>query len=169
MRESFLDNSEFMELVRICITTRCTYAQAVRIIRKAGFQISAKTFQRAKTEIAETKKKRISQIADEFPEYAANTIDTATAVDFELWSIINTTKNVWEKLKAIDMVMRNCKDKSTHFGDSPALSKVAKKIEEGKTAAESKMTKPAKAVTDEVKSQDIEKHDMEKDQGPDPN
>lgn len=167
MRESFLDNSEFMELVRICIITRCTYAQAVKIIKKAGFEISGKTFQRAKAEVERTKKQRIAQIADEFPEYAANTIDTAIAIDYELWNIIKTSKNVWEKLKAIDMIMKNCKDKSTHFGDSPALSKISEKINQGKTATESKTAGSTNTTPDEVKSQDMEKHDMEKSKGPD--
>ena len=168
MRESFLDNSEFMELVRICIVTGRTYMQAVKIMKKAGFEISGKTFQRAKAEVERTKKQRIAQIADEFPEYAANTIDTAIAVDYELWDIIKNSKNVWEKLKAIDMIMKNCKDKSTHFGDSPALSKISKKIEEGKAATESKKIGSINTTPDEVKSQDIEKYDLEKDQGPDP-
>lgn len=156
-----------MELVRICIITRCTYTEAVKIIRKAGFEISAKTFQRAKVEVERTKKQRITQIAEGFPEYAANTIDTAIAVDYELWNIVKTSKNVWEKLKAIDMIMKNCKEKSTHFGDSPALSKISKKVNDEKTESESKMIEPATAAT-EVKILDNE-YDLEKNIGTDSN
>lgn len=168
-RESFLDDSEFMEIVRICIVSRCTYNEAIRVIHKAGFKISSKTFQRAKIEIEQTRKQRISQIVDDLAEFAANTIDTASAVDFELWRIIKTTKNVWEKLKALDMIMKNCGGKSSNFDASPVLEKIAKRLENGKTKElESRSTVETSVAAGDVKIEDIENHDMEKSKGPDP-
>lgn len=168
-RESLLDSAEFMELVRICIVSKCTYNESIKMIDKAGYKISSKTFQRAKIEIEQTRKQRISQIVDDLAEFAANTIDTASAVDYELWRIIKTTKSAWEKLKALEMIMKNCGSKSSNFDASPVLEKIAKRLENGKTKEiESRGTTGTNAATGDVKIEDVEKHDVEKDKGPDP-
>jgi len=127
------------------------------IINKAGYKISTKTYQRAKTEIEQTRKQRISQIVDDLSEFAANTIDTASAVDYELWRIIKTTKSAWEKLKALEMVMKNCGGKSSNFDASPVLERIAKRLEDAKT--ESKKTETVGANV--VKTTDSEKHGVE--------
>jgi len=146
-----------MELVRISIVSKCTYSEAMKIINKAGYKISTKTYQRAKTEIEQTRKQRISQIVDDLSEFAANTIDTASAVDYELWLIIKTTKSAWEKLKALEMVMKNCGGKSSNFDASPVLERIAKRLEDAKT--ESKKTETVGANV--VKTTDSEKHGVE--------
>lgn len=148
-----------MEMVRISIVSKCTYNEAIKMIDKAGFKISTKTFQRAKIEIEQTRKQRISQIVDDLSEFAANTIDTASAVDYELWRIIKTTKSAWEKLKALEMVMRNCGNKSSNFDASPVLERIAKRLEDAKTKTESKKTETVGA--DVVKTTDSEKHGVE--------
>jgi len=124
----------------------------MKIINKAGYKISTKTYQRAKTEIEQTRKQRISQIVDDLSEFAANTIDTASAVDYELWRIIKTTKSAWEKLKALEMVMKNCGGKSLNFDASPVLERIAKRLEDTKTET---------VGANVVKTTDSEKHGVE--------
>jgi beta-lactam-binding protein with PASTA domain len=140
-KKSLLEDVEFMEIVRICITTKRTYTEAVRILQKAGFQIkSAKTFQRAKEEIMRTRKKRIEQIAKDFPDHADDTVDTAIAVDHELWNIVKTAKDHWQQMKAIEMIMKNCRDKTEYLESSPVLAELSKKLKDKKTDSEKTTT-----------------------------
>jgi len=160
-REKFLINSEFMELVRICVITRCSYIEAVKVFKRAGFQISSKTFQRGKAELERTRKERMSQIIDTLSEYAANTIDTSNAVDHELWVINKTSKNIWQRLKALEMLMKNCGGKSSNFDAGPVLEKIAKRLESAKIKEEIKKEGSTDVVTDSVKTMDNDKHGVE--------
>lgn len=108
----------------------------------------------------------MTQIVDELSEYAANTIDTATAVDYELWSIVKTCKGPWEKLKALDMIMKNCGGKSSNFDSSPVLEKISKRLDSAKTIEESK-SGSANVVPDVTKTMDSESHGVEENTGTD--
>jgi len=106
-RHGYKNNREFVELVRTCTKRRLTYEEAVLVIRKGGFEISTKTYQRRKEEIKKFDKNRLEYLAAvEYPEFTVDTIDTAKAVETQLWEIANTANSYWERMAALEKIMK---------------------------------------------------------------
>ena len=128
----FKNNPEFLDLIRICTKRRLTYEEAVIVIRRSGFKISARTYQRRKGEIKKSDKNRLEYLAAvEYPEFTVDTIDTAKAVEAQLWEIAKTAKTDWERMAALEKIMKYRKEIAQFYDSSPVVDALRKKLQDG--------------------------------------
>jgi len=128
-RRGFRNNPDFVDLVRSSMKGRLTYDEAVSEILARGFKISRKTYQRTNREIKKLDENRLEHLATvEYPQFTVDTIDTAKAVELELWDIVKQAKSNWEKITALEKIIKIRKEVAQFYDSSPVMSVLSKKL-----------------------------------------
>ena|SRR2546427_5871694 len=146
-RRGYKNNPEFVELVRTYSKRRLTYDEAVLAIKKHGFKISTKTYQRRKKEIEKLDQNRLEHLATvEYPRFTVDTIDTAKAIETQLWEIAKSANSDWEKMAALKMIMKIREELAQFYDSSPVMAALSKKLQ------------PKKDDNQKEQSNDLEEH-----------
>ena len=95
---------DLINAVRFCINFGLTYDESIEQIKKFGLKIEKKTFQRIKLELKKDKIARFEQISKTTPliQDSMGMVDASMASLFE---IVKNSKDNWQKIKAIKIIL----------------------------------------------------------------
>ena len=95
---------DLINAVRFCINFGLTYDESIEQIKKFGLKIEKKTFQRIKFELKKDKIARFEQISKTTPliQDSMGMVDASMASLFE---IVKNSKDNWQKIKAIKIIL----------------------------------------------------------------
>lgn len=124
-------DTELLNAVGDCIIRRLTYKEAVNELVDKGFRINDKKFQRVKSFIIKKLPERLENLPNlEYQTSTIESIDTINSIMEILWNITNNTKDVWQKMKAINMILNCLVIRERFFESSHVVSSVSKKLSE---------------------------------------
>ena len=97
---------DLINAVRYCMSFNLTYEQSIKEIKKYGFKIETKTFQRIKSELKKENNARFEQISKKTP-LIINSMGMVDVVIAGLFDIIKNSNDPWPKLKAAKMILES--------------------------------------------------------------
>ncbi len=136
-RPGYRKNQDVIALVRRCVSQRFTYEESIAYLKKHGFEISDKTFQRIKKDLGNSRKDRINNIVnEEYANFTLDSIDLFDSIEEKLLDIANTTKDEWKKIKALEEIRKTRREAAEFFESSPVIQIMDKKFGDKKNDLE---------------------------------
>jgi len=104
LRKLHPHDPDLVYAVQFCMNLSLTYDQSIEQIKKFGFIINKKKFQRIKSDIKKEKIAMYVEIGTKRPtiQNSMGIIDFSMATLFE---IVKNSKDNWQKLKAVKMIL----------------------------------------------------------------
>lgn len=119
----YRNDPRLVEMVRSCAARRLSYDEAVSEISRLGYKISTKTYQRIKTDLEKFKTERLGSISEEgHAVFTIDSIDVFKAIEDELWEIVRTTKDNWQKIKSLQIIKENRSVAAEFYESTPIIN-----------------------------------------------
>lgn len=122
-------DTELLNAVRDCIMRRLSYKEAVNELVAKGFKINEKKFQRIKAFIIKTIPQRLENLPNlEYQTSIIESIDSINVIMEILWNIVNNTKDQWQKMKAVGMILNCLVIREKFFESTPVVASISEKL-----------------------------------------
>ena len=97
---------DLINAVRYCMNFSLTYEESIKEIKKLGFKIEPKTFQRIKSDLKKENHARLDQISQK-PPLIINSMGIVDVVIAKMFETIKNSKDPWQKMKAAKMILES--------------------------------------------------------------
>ena len=107
----YKNNPEVIEAATFCIVFQLTVTKSVERMKETGYPMDPKTFRRIRVRILKKWEERYHNLMKtDFVPYVFTTYEALKIIEYELWKIVRTSNNPWEKMKALDMLRKTRED-----------------------------------------------------------
>ena len=127
----YKNNPEVINEVTFCIIAQIPTREAIERLNEKGYPMSSRTFDRMKKRILKNWNHRYENMLEtDFIPYNLASMESLKFVDYELWKIIRTSNDNWQKMRAIEIFRKSREDRFEIMIIPSAANKFAKEFDE---------------------------------------
>ena len=106
-RPRYEDDPKLCNLVQCCINKRWSYAESKEFLKKNGYALSEKQFQRIKKRINDINDNKISEVAKTaHTQFTLESLNESCSMKREFEKCFKNTENFWEKIACCNMILK---------------------------------------------------------------
>lgn len=106
-RPRYEDDPKLCNLVQCCMKKRWSYAESKEFLKKNGYALSEKQFQRIKKRINDINDNKISEVAKTaHTQFTLESLNESCSMKREFEKCFKNTENFWEKIACSNMILK---------------------------------------------------------------